>query len=105
MPRVYEIKGGKCYRQGPALKAFIRERDNYTCQICGKYGDQVDHIKPFNVSHDSTPANLRVLCRHCNNLKRVPRKPEPPSYDEFIAEIELELYTKGLRDTLKYQLS
>ena len=97
--------GGACYHQGQDLKQFIRDRDNYTCQICGEYGDQVDHIAPWRVSHDSTITNLRVLCLKCNLTTRRERIDAAPDYDEFIAEIELELYAKGLRPTLKYQLS
>lgn len=61
-------RGGKTYSQHGSLKKFIRERDNYTCQLCGKEGWIVDHIIPYAVSHDSTISNLRVLCYACNVL-------------------------------------
>ena len=48
----------------------IRERDNYTCQLCGKPGYDVDHIVPWHISHDSSPSNLRVLCHPCNLIGR-----------------------------------
>jgi 5-methylcytosine-specific restriction endonuclease McrA len=59
-------RGGTAYRQSLKLKEYIRERDNYTCQICGKEGWIVDHIVPWRVSHDSTVSNMRVLCHRCN---------------------------------------
>ena len=60
------VTGGKAYRQHQSLKKFIRERDNYTCQLCGKEGWIVDHRVPWAISHDSKIDNLRVLCHACN---------------------------------------
>jgi len=58
----------------PKLRQFIKERDNYTCQICGKYmpdevGLHIDHIIPISKGGKSTPENLRVLCSKCNGRK------------------------------------
>jgi len=83
--------GGKAYRQKTALKIHVRERDGYTCQLCGGYGDQVDHIIPHAISGDSTLSNLRVLCRPCNLSTRRERKDAALPYDEWIAWIESEL--------------
>ncbi len=58
--------GGRWYSQHINVKRYIRERDNYTCQLCGAEGWIVDHIIPYAVSHDSTIDNLRVLCHACN---------------------------------------
>lgn len=58
--------GGRGYRQHTSLKDLVRWRDSFTCQICGGYGDEVDHIVPWGISHDSTLPNLRVLCLKCN---------------------------------------
>ena len=71
-------KGGKCYRQSQSLKKFVRERGNYTCQICGKEGWIVDHIIPYAVSHNSYISNLRVLCHSCNLKLRRKRKDANP---------------------------
>lgn len=57
-----------------ALRKSIAERDNYTCQICGKYmpdgvGLHIDHIIPVKKGGKSVPSNLRVLCSKCNGRK------------------------------------
>jgi len=56
------------------LRKQIMERDNYTCQICGKYmpdevGLQIDHIIPVVKGGKTIPSNLRVLCDKCNRKK------------------------------------
>lgn len=56
------------------LREYIKKRDNYTCQICGKYmpdevGLHVDHIIPIAKGGKSIPQNLRVLCSKCNGRK------------------------------------
>ena len=58
----------------PALRAQIKERDNYTCQMCGKYmpdevGLHIDHIVPIAKGGKSIPSNLQVLCSKCNGRK------------------------------------
>ena len=51
-----------------------KERDNYTCQICGKYmpdevGLHIDHIVPVAKGGKTVPSNLQVLCSKCNSSK------------------------------------
>ena len=58
------------------------KRDNYTCQICGKFmpdgvGLQIDHIVPVAKGGKTIPSNLQVLCSKCNASKR--DKIVPPS--------------------------
>ena len=83
--------GGDWYSQHINVKQFIRERDNYTCQLCGEEGWIVDHIIPYAVSHDSTISNLRVLCHACNLATRRPRKDTSPALIEWEANIRDEL--------------
>ena len=56
------------------LKERIKKRDNYTCQVCGKYmpdevGLHIDHIIPVSKGGKSIPSNLQVLCSKCNGSK------------------------------------
>ena len=56
------------------LREFIKKRDNYTCQLCGKYmpdevGLHIDHIVPVSKGGKTIPENLRVLCSKCNGKK------------------------------------
>ena len=58
----------------PQLRRQIIERDNYTCQICGKkmfdeVGLEVDHILPIAKGGKTVPSNLQVLCSKCNRSK------------------------------------
>ena len=56
------------------LRDQIAQRDNYTCQKCGKYmidgvGLQIDHIVPIAKGGKTVPSNLQVLCSKCNGKK------------------------------------
>ena len=56
------------------LRTQIAIRDNYTCQICGKYmpdgvGLHIDHVIPVSKGGKSVPSNLQVLCSKCNGRK------------------------------------
>ena len=79
------------FSQQLKYKERIRERDHYTCQLCGREGWQVDHVIPYAISHDSSDANLRVLCKQCNLKTRRPRKDARLSVEDWFARIEREL--------------
>ena len=56
------------------LRRKVMIRDNYTCQICGKYmpdevGLQIDHIVPVAKGGKTVLSNLQVLCSKCNGRK------------------------------------
>ena len=56
------------------LRQKIKIRDNYTCQICGKYmpdevGLHIDHIIPIKRGGKTIESNLQVLCDKCNLRK------------------------------------
>ena len=46
-------------------REFVLSRDNYTCQSCGKYGNEIDHIRDSSPE----PGNLQVLCKDCHMKK------------------------------------
>jgi hypothetical protein len=41
-------------------------RDQRKCRICGKPGDEIDHIS----GSSNDPANLQLLCDSCHNKKK-----------------------------------
>ena len=47
----------------------IRERDGFTCQICGLDGNSVDHIVPRSAGGGDDEWNLQTLCVKCNSAK------------------------------------
>lgn len=56
------------------LRHKIMERDNYTCQMCGKYmpdevGLHIDHIIAIKNGGKTLEGNLQVLCDKCNLSK------------------------------------
>lgn len=72
-----------CKHQRKEYYDQVRERDHYTCQICGGPGNEVDHIEPVAISHNSELSNLRVLCRQCNLATRRKRKDALPTWEEW----------------------
>lgn len=62
----------------PSLKAMVRERDHYTCQLCGKteaelgYTLTVHHIDFSKANHSAD--NLISVCKHCNSIMNFGRE-------------------------------
>jgi len=69
----------------------ILERDHHICQVCGGEGNEVDHIIPWEVSHDRTPSNLRAICHTCNCKLRRKRKDARLPMSEWEQHIKEEL--------------
>jgi len=57
------------------LKRSIRERDNYTCQLCGKpQGEKAHPVHHIDYNKkNQNPENLITLCLHCHNLTQTKR--------------------------------
>ena len=58
----------------PELRKKVMERDNYTCQFCGRYmpdgkNIHIDHIIPVSKGGKTVMSNLQVLCATCNLRK------------------------------------
>lgn len=58
------------------LRQQIKERDHYTCQICGASIEkepnlllEIDHIVPVSKGGLTTESNLQTLCWRCNRSK------------------------------------
>lgn len=58
------------------LREFIKERDNYTCCMCGNsiYNEanlllEIDHIVPVSKGGYTIEENLQTLCWKCNRAK------------------------------------
>jgi 5-methylcytosine-specific restriction endonuclease McrA len=50
-------------RQWRVLRRQVLKRDRYSCQICGRYGEAVDHIVPKSRGGErDNIANLQTLC-------------------------------------------
>ena len=93
-PERIEVSKDRKRKQLPhQLRKLIYERDNKTCQLCGRvtiFGGlydhpftddicgSVDHIIPHSLGGEDNPENLRWACRSCNCSRRakydVPRK-------------------------------
>lgn len=68
-PLANQWQGGISFEPYPItfnrpFKRQIRERDRYTCAVCGAPGSSVHHIN--YVKDDTTPANCVTLCRSCH---------------------------------------
>ena len=60
-----------CYRQSTEYKKRIREKFNYTCQLCGvPQVECVFPLVPHHIDYDKAnclPSNLITLCNSCNS--------------------------------------
>lgn len=54
------------------IKRLVWQRDKAKCCNCGsQYAIEIDHIKPHAQSGPSTPENLRLLCKSCNQRSAI----------------------------------
>lgn len=60
------------------IREFIIERDNYTCQDCGKFmmdiGLEVHHLKAVQSGGKNDEGNLITLCHKCHKRRHGKRK-------------------------------
>lgn len=71
---------GQRYAPGfcKSLKAAIRQRDGYRCQLCGMTEDEIDYVLSIHHSdYDKTnhdESNLFATCKRCNSLVNTNRE-------------------------------
>lgn len=70
----------------PEISKGVKERDKWTCQICGRHSRQVDHLTAHHIlsnklSEDSSPSNLITVCDWCHAQihNHVSAKSPPPA--------------------------
>ena len=56
--------GSKRWRR---IRREVLARDLYTCRVCGKYGNEVDHIDGDDGNND--PENLQTMCKRDHAAK------------------------------------
>lgn len=60
------------YHRWRKVRALVLSRDDYTCYMCGKHANAVDHVVPRSMGMDElhfNPDNLRAICTPCNSHK------------------------------------
>ena len=92
-------------------KAYILERDEETCQICGRVYDDtydngesltIDHVVPLSKDGTNNPDNLRAVCQSCNKKKGN----EDPSPEDvyYIKARQFDYQYQQLLDTPYYKI-
>lgn len=72
-PFVRHLKGSRvASTQWKALRKFVFERDDFTCQYCGERGVRLecDHVHPVSKGGTDHTDNLVTACFSCNRSKR-----------------------------------
>lgn len=57
--------------QWAAIRSFVFDRDDYTCQYCGLRGGRLecDHVQPLSRGGRNDQDNLLTACYACNRSK------------------------------------
>lgn len=92
-PSYFDKNGGiiRCTYMPQWLRTAIMHRDNGCCQMCGKnltgLFDSLDpsdlhfdHVIPLIKYGTNDPANIQILCQHCNGIKGETVDPQQYSY-------------------------
>ena len=76
------------------MRRAVLTRDNWRCQTCGKYGNEVDHVLSLRRGGAAYALeNLQVLCRGCHIGKTQSenrRKPTPAeaAWADMVRELQ-----------------
>ena len=80
-------------RKWAALRLRMLERANWRCAVCGRYGNEVDHIRPLRAGGDPYgESNLQVLCGgrggcHAAKTRTRIRTPAELEWDLYVSEL------------------
>ena len=107
------------YPRSPGLSAFMKDRNNHTCQICkvptfqtshGIYYTESHHILPRSKGGDDKPENIVVVCSNCHRLfhngskselvRAYTKLKESKAFADFDALKERDVITKDVYDSL-----
>lgn len=79
-------------------KDAVIERDNYTCQYCGKTNCTlfVDHVIPTIMGGAGYPYNLVAVCGSCNIIKGKNRKVWVPANIDILKQLNPKWFLKIL---------
>jgi hypothetical protein len=71
-PLIRIVTGRPPQSEWAEIRAFVFERDDYTCQYCGEYGGRLecDHVVPVSRGGTNDFENLLTACFGCNRSKR-----------------------------------
>lgn len=68
-PRKNSLSDGRTPSASVKREVFLRDKQ---CVKCGsKFGLEFDHQHPYSLGGKSTPENIRLLCRNCNQRERI----------------------------------
>ena len=91
-----KFHGGLDQRLWARARRAVLRRDNWTCQTCGRYGNECDHVVPLQ--HGGAwydLGNLQILCRtdhiektRAENMRPIP--PEVQEWRELVSQMERE---------------
>lgn len=63
------------------IRRKVLDESNWKCRLCGKYANEVDHIKPiYKGGSEYETENTQALCRDCHINKSRLERGVSPSY-------------------------
>lgn len=91
---------GQLPRDWRHLRAYVFQRDNFACVMCGRRGRlECDHVRPRAAGGSDHPDNLQTLCVPCHIAKTKADKghPDPESVQEWDRYVNASRYVKRRR--------
>ena len=79
------------------LRKQVCERDNYTCQLCGRQANHTHHIIYRSHGGKHIPENLICLCIACHETAHM----NEPKYRDILIRLQQRHYPKLRKEDLK----